>query len=391
MDMNDRNLRNIVTGLGGKTSGIPRESGFDITAASEVTAILALARDLADLRRRLGAITIGQTYDGKPVTAEDIRCAGAMTTVMKDAIKPNLIQTLEGQPCLMHGAPFANIAHGNNSIVADRLGLKLGEYLITESGFASDMGMEKFMDIVCRSAGLRPHAVVVVATVRALCMHGGGGLEKPANQAEAFRLIEIGCENLAKHVENVREYGIEPVVAINRRPEDSDEEVALVKRLATDAGALAAVHNGFGEGGPGSAELAEVVVEACERPTDFKLLYPTDAPFKKKIEAIATRIYGADGVDFAPLAIEQLKQFEAQGLGEFPVCMAKTHLSLSADPNLKGRPRNFRIPVRAVRAYTGAGFLVPLCGDILQMPGLGKQAAGFNIDIDADGKIVGMF
>src|SRR3954454_7238230 len=235
MDMNDRNLRNIVTGLGGKTSGIPRESGFDITAASEVTAILALARDLADLRRRLGAITIGQTYDGKPVTAEDIRCAGAMTTVMKDAIKPNLIQTLEGQPCLMHGAPFANIAHGNNSIVADRLGLKLGEYLITESGFASDMGMEKFMDIVCRSAGLRPHAVVVVATVRALCMHGGGGLEKPATQADAFRLIEVGCENLAKHIENVREFGIEPVVAINRRPEDSDEEVALVKRLAAEA------------------------------------------------------------------------------------------------------------------------------------------------------------
>jgi formate--tetrahydrofolate ligase len=391
MDMNDRNLRNIVTGLGGKTNGIPRESGFDITAASEVTAILALSRDLADLRKRLGAITIGQTYDGKPVTAEDIRCAGAMTTVMKDAIKPNLIQTLEGQPCLMHGAPFANIAHGNNSIVADRLGLKLGEYLITESGFASDMGMEKFMDIVCRSAGLRPHTVVVVATVRALCMHGGGGLEKPATQAEAFRLIEIGCENLAKHVENVREYGIEPVVAINRRPEDSDEEVALVKRLAAEAGSLAAVHNGFGEGGEGASELAEVVVEACERPSEFKLLYPTDAPFKKKIEAIATRIYGADGVDFTALAIEQLKQFEAQGLGEFPICMAKTHLSLSADPNLKNRPRNFRIPVRAVRAYTGAGFLVPLCGDILQMPGLGKQAAGFTIDIDAEGKIVGMF
>ena len=356
-----------------------------------MTAILALARDLSDLRKRLGSITIGQTYDGTPVTAEDIRCAGAMTTILKDAIKPNLIQTLEGQPCLMHGAPFANIAHGNNSIVADRLGLKLGEYLVTESGFASDMGMEKFMDIVCRSAGLRPHAVVVVATVRALCMHGGGGLEKPATQTEAFRLIEIGCENLAKHVENVREYGIEPVVAINRRPEDSDEEVTLVKRLAVEAGALAAVHNGFGEGGPGAAELAEVVVEACDRPTDFKLLYPSDAPFKKKIEAIATRIYGADGVDFAPLAIERLKQFEAQGLGEFPVCMAKTHLSLSADPNLKGRPRNFRIPVRDVRAYTGAGFLVPLCGDILQMPGLGKQAAGFNIDIDADGKIVGMF
>jgi formate--tetrahydrofolate ligase len=390
-DMNDRNLRNIVSGLGGKTNGIPRETGFDITAASEVTAILALSRDLGDLRQRLGNITIGQTYEGRSVKAEEIRCAGAMTTLLKDAIKPNLIQTLEGQPCLMHGAPFANIAHGNNSIVADRLGLKLGDYLITESGFASDMGMEKFMDIVCRSAGLQPSAVVVVATVRALFMHGGGGIEKPASASEAYRLIEIGCENLAKHVENVREFGIEPVVAINRRPEDTDEEVALVKRLAGEAGALAAVHNGFGDGGPGAAELAEAVVEACDRPTNFKLLYADDAPFKQKIEAIATRIYGADGVDFAPLAIQRLKEFQAQGLGHFTVCMAKTHLSLSADPNVKGRPRNFRIPVRDVRAYTGAGFVVPLCGDVLQMPGLGKTPAGFNIDIDADGKITGMF
>jgi formate--tetrahydrofolate ligase len=390
-DMNDRHLRSVVTGLGGKTNGIPRETGFDITAASEVTAILALASDLKDLRRRLGAITIGQTYDGRPVRAEEIRCAGAMTVLLKDAIKPNLIQTLEGQPCLMHGAPFANIAHGNNSIVADRIGLKLGDYLVTESGFASDMGMEKFMDIVCRAGGFRPHAVVVVTTVRALTMHGGGGLEKPATMAESFRLIELGCENLAKHVENVREFGIEPVVAVNRRPEDSDEEVELVKRLATEAGALAAVHNGFGEGGKGATELAEAVVAACDKASSFRFLYADDAPFKQKIEAIATRIYGADGVDFAPLAIEKLKQFEAQGLGHYTICMAKTHLSLSSDPTAKGRPRGFRIPVRDVRAYTGAGFLVPLCGDMMQMPGLGKTPAGFNVDIDDTGKVVGLF
>ncbi len=391
LDMNDRNLRFVVSGLGGKTNGVPRETGFDITAASEVTAILALASDLADLRRRLGAITIGETFDGRPVTAEQIRCAGAMTTLLKEAIKPNLIQTLEGQPCLMHGAPFANIAHGNNSIVADRLGLKLGDYLVTESGFASDMGMEKFMDIVCRTGGLRPHAVVVVATVRALHMHGGGGAERPGSAAESYKLIEVGCENLAKHVENVREFGIEPVVAVNRRPEDSDKEVALVKRLAGEAGALAAVHDGFGKGGPGAVELAEAVVEACDRPSSFRFLYADDAPFKQKIEAIATRIYGADGVDFSPVAVAKLKAFEAQGLGSFSVCMAKTHLSLSHDPVAKGRPRGFRLPVRDVRAYTGAGFIVPLCGDILQMPGLGKTPAGFNIDIDADGKISGMF
>jgi formate--tetrahydrofolate ligase len=390
-DMNDRHLRHIVSGLGGKVNGIPRETGFDITAASEVTAVVALASDLADLRRRLGDITIGQTYEGEPVKAEQLRCAGAMAVLLKDAIKPNLIQTLEGQPCLMHGAPFGNIAHGNNSIVADRLGLKLGDYLVTESGFASDMGMEKFMDIVCRTGNLRPNAVVVVATVRALCMHGGGGLEKPSSASEVHRLIEIGCENLAKHVENVREFGVEPVVVVNRRPEDTDAEVELVKRLASESGALAAAHNGFAEGGAGAAEFAEAVVDACERPTSFRYLYADDDSFKKKIEAIATRIYGADGVDFTPLAVDKLKQFEAQGLGKFTVCMAKSHLSLSHDPNLKGRPRGFRIPVRDVRAYTGAGFVVPLCGDIVQMPGLGKSPAGFNVDIDASGKIIGLF
>jgi formate--tetrahydrofolate ligase len=391
MDMNDRNLRNIVSGLGGKTNGIPRETGFDITAASEVMAILALATDLADLRRRLGRITIGQRYDGTPVTAEDIRCAGSMTVLLKNAVKPNLVQTLEGQPALMHAGPFANIAHGNNSIVADRVGVKLGDYLITESGFASDMGMEKFMDIVCRMGGLRPHTVVVVATVRALCMHGGGGLEKPESASEVHRLIEIGCENLAKHVENAREFGLEPVVAVNRRPEDADDEISLVTKLAGEAGALVASHNGFGQGGPAAAELAEAVVEACDRPSNFKFLYPDDASFKQKIEAIATRIYGADGVDFSPLAVEKLKQYEAQGLGKFAVCMAKTHLSLSHDANLKGRPRGFRVPIRDVRAYTGAGFIVPLCGDVVQMPGLGKNPAGFAVDLDEHGNIVGLF
>ncbi len=391
LDMNDRHLRSIVSGLGGKTNGIPRETGFDITAASEVTAILALASDLGDLRRRLGAITIGLTYEGEPVTAEQIGCAGSMTVLLKDALNPNLIQTLEGQPCFMHGAPFANIAHGNNSIVADRLGLKLGDYLITESGFASDMGMEKFMDIVCRAAGLRPHAVVVVATVRALRMHGGGGIETPATWGEDSKLLEVGCENLAKHIENVREFGLEPVVAVNRRPEDTDEQVALVSKLAAEAGAVAAVNDAFAYGGKGAQELAEAVVAACETEPAFEFLYADDAPFKQKIEAIATRIYGANGVDFAPAAVEKLRQFEAQGLGHFAVCMAKTNLSLSHDPNLKGRPRNFRIPVRDVRAYTGAGFVVPLCGDVLQMPGLGKTPAGLKIDVDETGEVVGLF
>jgi formyltetrahydrofolate synthetase len=315
-----------------------------------------------------------------------------MAVLLKEALKPKLIQTLEGQPCLMHCGPFANIAHGNNSLVADRVGLKLGDYLVTESGFASDMGMEKFFDIVCRAGGLRPSAVMVVATVRALRMHGGGGLEAPATHAESLRLVEQGTENLAKHIENVREYGIEAVVACNRMPGDSDEEIGLVKKLALEAGAMGAeINEAFMRGGAGAADLAEVVADACERPSSFDFLYPSDMPIKAKIERIATRIYGADGVDFLPEAVQKIKQFEDQGYGGFPICMAKTHLSLSADQTLKGRPRGFRVPVRDVRAYTGAGFLVPLCGEMRQMPGLGKTPAGFNVDIDEHGTTVGLF
>jgi formate--tetrahydrofolate ligase len=392
VDVNDRNLRDIVTGLGGRLNGIPRQTGFDITAASEVMAIMAMASDLQDLRRRLGAITVGYTRGGEPVTAEQIRCAGAMAALLRDALKPNLIQTLEGQPCLMHCGPFANIAHGNNSLVADRVGLKLGDYLVTESGFASDMGMEKFFDIVCRAGGLKPNAVVIVATVRALRHHGGGNWRERVSLQQMLGEIEKGTENLAKHIENVREFGIDAVVAVNRMPGDTDDEVELVRRLAIDAGAAnAGINEAFEHGGKGAAELAEMVAEAAEKPSDFRFLYPDDAPLKDKIEAIATRIYGADGVDYLPEAEAKLKQFTEQGYGSFSVCMAKTHLSLSHDASLQGRPTGFRVPIRDVRAYTGAGFLVPLLGEMRQMPGLGASPAGFNVDIDADGKIVGLF
>jgi formate--tetrahydrofolate ligase len=392
VDVNDRNLRDIVTGLGGKLNGIPRQTGFDITAASEVMAIMAMATDLQDLRRRLGAITVGYTYEGEPVTAEQVRCAGTMAVLLKDALKPNMIQTLEGQPCLMHCGPFANIAHGNNSVVADRVGLKLGDYLVTESGFGSDMGMEKFFDIVCRAGGLRPHAVVVVATVRALRHHGGGNWREKGSAQQMLAEIEKGTENLAKHIENAREFGIHAVCAVNRMPGDSDDEVQLVRRLAIEAGAAnAGINEAFEHGGRGAAELAEMVVDAAEQPSDFRFLYPDDVPLKDKIEAIATRMYGADGVDYMPEAETKLKLFTEQGYGSFSVCMAKTHLSLSHDATLSGRPRGFRVPIRDVRAYTGAGFLVPLLGEMRQMPGLGASPAGFNVDIDENGKITGLF
>ena len=317
---------------------------------------MAVASDLQDLRRRLGAITVGTTADGEPVTAEQIRCAGTMAVLLRDAIKPNLIQTLEGQPCLMHCGPFANIAHGNNSLVADRVGLKLGDYLVTESGFASDMGMEKFFDIVCRAGGLRPNAVVVVATVRALRHHGGGNWRERGSAADMLREVEKGTENLAKHIENVREFGIQAVVAVNRMPGDTDEEVELVRRLAIDAGAAnAGINAAFEHGGKGAADLAEMVADAAEKPSDFRFLYEDDAPFKAKIESIATRIYGADGVDYTPEAEAKLEQFTKLGYGSFSVCMAKTHLSLSHDASLQGRPTGFRVPIRDVRAYTGAG------------------------------------
>jgi formyltetrahydrofolate synthetase len=392
IDVTDRSLRSIVTGLGGRKNGVPAESGFDITAASEVMAILALATDLQDLRRKLGAITVGYTAEGKPVTAEQINAAGSLAVLLKDAIKPNIVQTLEGQLCLMHAGPFANIAHGNNSIIADRVGLKLGEYLITESGFAADLGMEKFMDIVCRVGGLKPHVVVVVATVRALRHHGGGDHTTKADPAQMRTEVETGMANLAKHIENVRSFGIQPVVAINTRPDDEPELLELIKQLSLEAGAFgAAIHDGFGAGGKGVVELAEVVIAAADAESNFTLLYADDDPIAVKIEKVATTVYGADGIELAPAALEAIKRYEEQGIAHLPICMAKTHLSLSHDPTLRNRPTGFTVPIRDIRAYTGAGMLVPLCGEMLQMPGLGAKPAAFAIDIDENGETVGLF
>jgi formate--tetrahydrofolate ligase len=392
VDMNDRALRQVALGLGGRANGYPRESGFDITAASEVMAILAVARDLQDLRRRMGRITVAYTRAGDPVTAEDLGAAGAMTVLLKDAIKPNLIQTLEGQPCLMHAGPFANIAHGNSSLIADLLGLKLGDYVVTESGFGSEMGMEKFIDIVCRNGGMVPSAIVLVATARALKHHGGLADDPRASGAQRLTAIESGIENLRRHLAIVREFGLPAVVAVNRRPEDTDEEVELVVKLAEESGAFAAaVSDGFAQGGKGVASLAEAVVSACEQPSEFRFLYEDGASIKEKIETIAMSAYGASEVVYYLQAENKIHQFADQGLAELPVCMAKTPLSLSADPELLGAPRGFQLPVRDVRAYTGAGWLVPLCGDIQQMPGLGKTAAAFDVDIDAEGRTVGLF
>jgi formate--tetrahydrofolate ligase len=393
VDMNDRALRQIVLGLGGRPNGYPRETGFDITAASEVMAILAVARDLHDLRRRLGAITVAYSYDGaKPVTAEDLGAAGAMTVLLKEALKPNLIQTLEGQPCLMHAGPFANIAHGNSSLVADLIGLKLGEYVVTESGFGSDMGMEKFFDIVCRVGGLRPSTVVLVATVRALKHHGGIEDDPRVEREAALAAIEAGAANMTRHLGIVKEFGLPCVVAVNRRPGDTDEELALVKQLALDGGAYAAeINEGFERGGAGAASLAEAVVDACEQPNEFGFIYEDADSITSKIEAVAKRVYKARDVFFYPAAEQRIRQFEADGLSQLPICMAKTHLSLSADPALLGAPEDFRLQVRDVRAYTGAGWLVPLCGDIQQMPGLGKTPAALNVDIDAEGRTIGLF
>jgi len=385
MDMNDRSLRDVVTGLGGRVNGYPRQTGFDITAASEVMAVVAVARDLHDLRERLGRITIGETEDGEPITAEQIGAAGAMTVLLKEAIKPNLVQTLEGQPAFVHCGPFANIAHGNNSLVADRVGLKLGEYLVTESGFASDMGMEKFFDITCRIGGLRPSAVVLVATVRALKHHGG---DVDGGSAE----LELGAENMARHIGNVRRFGLDTVVAVNKFPSDTPEELELVRRLAVEHGAYAAeVNTAFEQGGKGATALAEAVVAAADQPNDFRFAYPLDAPIEEKIRAIATQVYGADDVFLLKPAKEKAAAFEATGLGDLPICMAKTHLSLSHDATLLNAPTGFTVTVRDLRPYTGAGWIVALCGDMQTMPGLGKEPAAFSIDIDAEGNTVGLF
>jgi formyltetrahydrofolate synthetase len=385
LDMNDRSLRDVVTGLGGRVNGYPRQTGFDITAASEVMAVVAVARDLHDLRERLGRITIGETYDHEPISAEQIGAAGAMTVLLKDALKPNLVQTLEGQPAFVHCGPFANIAHGNNSLVADRVGLKLGDYLVTESGFGSDMGMEKFFDITCRIGSLRPSAVVVVATVRALKHHGGDPDGGPA-------AIEAGSANLARHIRIVRQFGLDAVVAVNKFPDDTQEELELVRRLAVEHGAYAAeVNTAFEQGGKGATALAEAVVAAADEPNDFRFAYPADASIEEKIRAIATDLYGADDVFLLKTAKEKAATLEAAGLGDLPICMAKTHLSLSHDATLLNAPTGFTVTVRDLRPYTGAGWIVALCGDMQTMPGLGKQPAAFSIDVDADGNIVGLF
>jgi formate--tetrahydrofolate ligase len=385
MDMNDRNLRNVITGLGGRAHGAPRETGFDITAASEVMGLVAVARDLADLRERLGRITVGQTVEGEPVTAEQIKAAGAMTVVLKDAIKPNLVQTLEGQPAFVHCGPFANIAHGNNSLVADRVGLKLGEFVITESGFASDMGMEKFFDITCRIGDIRPSAVVLVATVRALKHHGGnldGGLDE----------IESGAANLARHIGIVNGFGLQAVVGVNKFPADTEEELDLVRRLALEHGAYAAeINTAFENGGEGATALAEAAIAAADEPSSFDFTYPIDAPIAEKIRLVATRVYGADGAELLPAAKKRAEELEQQGLGNLPICMAKTHLSLSDNPALRNAPTGFTVTVRDLRPYTGAGWIVALCGDMMTMPGLGKAPAAYAIDIDASGETVGLF
>jgi formate--tetrahydrofolate ligase len=393
VDMNDRALRNIAVGLGGRANGYPRETGFDITAASEVMAIMAVCRDLQDLRRRIAKITAAYSFDGaRAITAEDLGAAGAMTVLLKDAIKPNLVQTLEGQPVLMHCGPFANIAHGNNSLIADLIGMKLGDYVLTESGFGSDMGMEKFFNIVCRFGKLTPSATVLVSTVRAIKHHSGIDDDPRVDRSASLHAIEIGFANVRRHLNTIQTFGVPAVLAVNRRPGDTNEEVELVKRLGLEAGAFAAEANeGFTKGGAGAADLAEAVVEACEQPNTFHQLYQDDEPIQDKIEAIAKGVYGARDVYFYPEAEAKISQFTREGLGNFPVCMAKTHLSLSADPQLRGAPENFTLPVRDIRAYTGAGWLVPLCGDITQMPGLGKTPAALNIDIDSEGRTIGLF
>jgi formyltetrahydrofolate synthetase len=385
LDINDRALRDIVVGLGGKANGYPRQAGFDITAASEVMAIVAVARDLADLRRRLGAITVAQTFDGEPVTAEQLRAAGAMTVLLKDALKPNLVQTLEGQPALVHCGPFANIAHGNNSLVADRVALKLGEIVVTEAGFGSDMGMEKFFNIVCRAGGLRPSAVVLVATVRALEHHGG----EPEGGTAA---IERGAANLARHLDIVAGFGLKAVVAVNRFPGDEAEDIELVQSLALEAGAHAAeVNDGFERGGSGATALAEAVADAAEQESNFRSTYELSEPIPDKIDAIVRKVYGGDGAFLLPAARDRIPQFERDGLGEVPICMAKTHLSLSHDAALTNAPAGFTVTVRDLRAYTGAGWIVALCGDMQTMPGLSAAPAAFEVDIDADGRTVGLF
>jgi len=402
LDICDRSLRSITAGEGPKEKGFTEKTGFDITPASEIMAILALTTSLEDMRERLGRIVIGSSKAGEPITADDLGCGGALTVLMKDAIMPNLMQTLEGTPAFVHAGPFANIAHGNSSIIADQIALKLvgpEGYVITESGFGADMGMEKFFDIKCRYSGLVPNCVVLVATIRALKTHGGGPKVvagrplDPVYTEENLELLEKGCCNLEAHIKNAKKFGVPVVVAINRFTHDTDAEVELVRKMAMEAGAENAVmSNHWAEGGAGSIELAKAVMAACEKPTDFKFLYPLDISIKEKIEAICKEIYGADGVEYSEQAEKEIEQYTKSGFDKLPMCMAKTHLSLSHDPSLKGAPKGFTVPIKSLRASVGAGFIYPLLGEMMTMPGLPTRPSFYDVDIDLENdKILGLF
>ena len=396
LDVNDRALRNIVIGLGGKGDGVPRQTGFDITAASEVMATLALTRSLADLRERLGRIVVGYTKDGTPVTAEQLQAAGSMAVMLRDAIKPNLMQTLENTPVLVHAGPFGNIATGNSSVIADLIGIHGGDYLITEAGFGADMGAERFFNIKCRTSGLVPNAAVVVATVRALKAHSGkyrivAGRPLPEDLlAENPDDVAAGAANLRKQIANIRLHGVPAVVAINAFPTDHASEHEMIRAIAAGEGARAAVSTHFTDGGRGAVELAEAVEEATAEPSGYHVLYPDSASLREKIHTVATQVYGADGVEYSAQAAKQLDTYERAGFGRLPVCIAKTHLSISSDPSLKGAPTGWTLPVREVRASVGAGFVYPICGEMRTMPGLSSSPAAARIDLDPDGQIVGL-
>ncbi len=398
VDLNDRALRNTIIGLGKRFDGIPRETGFDITVASEIMAILALTTSLKDMRERIGKMVVAYDKNKNPITAEDLKAAGAATVLMKEAIKPNLMQTLENTPALIHAGPFANIAHGNSSIIADLIAMKTSDYVMTESGFGADIGAEKFFNIKSRISGLKPNAVVLVTTIRALKAHTDkykiipGKPIDPALTEENVADVEAGAVNMIRHLENLRKFGVNPVVAINVFEQDTDKEIATVREIAEAAGAMGvAVARHWSDGGKGATELAEMVVSACDSPNDFKLLYPDDMSIKDKIETIAREIYRADGVIYEPIANRKIRQYEEQGLRELPICMAKTHLSFSDNPKLKGAPDGFNITITDIRASAGAGFIYPLCGTVRTMPGLGRTPAAMNVDIDENGKVVGLF
>lgn len=389
VDLNDRALRNIICGLGGKAHGVPRETGFDITVASEMMAILCLTSDLEDMKKRLGNIIIGYTRSGRPVRAEELNVTGALTLLFKDAIKPNLVQTLEGTPALIHGGPFANIAHGCNSVMATKYALKMADYTITEAGFGADLGAEKFLDIKCRFTGFKPDAVVIVATIRALKMHGG--LAKTELATENIEALKKGMTNLAKHIENIQKFGLPIVVAINAFPTDTKNELQELKALCESMGASVSISEAWAKGGEGAIDLAQKVIEATEKPSNFQYMYDVNDSIKDKINTIATKIYGADGVNYTPAVEKTIAEFEAEGLDKMPICMAKTQYSLSDDQFKLGAPTGFKITVRELRISAGAGFIVALTGNILTMPGLPKKPAAENMDIDINGKITGLF